>query len=76
MLEYLEDLESDFLLIGHVDPLSLDSATFFTLAARMSAYDGAVTARILKLREADRVAAKTQPLAALAMSDNDLFEMG
>lgn len=47
MLDYLDDLESDFSAIHRVDDIySLDGPRFFKFAYRMAAYKGVLQARI------------------------------
>lgn len=46
VLDHLDDLDADFLRFYRVDYMDLPGPRFFALAARVSVYDGMLTARI------------------------------
>lgn len=55
VLDYLEDLDADFLRFYRIDGFdSMDSQRFFSLALRVPFYDGVLTARIEAQREEEK----------------------
>lgn len=59
MLDYLEDLESDFSVFHRVDDMyALPAEQFFALSVRMAAYSGALAARFRQ--EGERTPAAPQ----------------
>lgn len=87
MIDYLEDLESDFSVFHRVDDIySMDSVTFCRRAFRLAAYDGVIAARIYQLQKQEQqmtpqvtAGAKTveSNQATLATSDiGELFSFG
>lgn len=71
MLDYLKELESDFLILARVDPMKLDGPLFFRMAVNMGAYDGALTARVLKERRQEQ---GKKSLSSLLVENPDLIE--
>lgn len=79
VLDYLDDLDADFLRFYRVDYTDLTGPRFFSLAARVGVYGGMMTERI-RQTEVDEVDpmpaiaadAKQVPLTELT----DLIEMG
>lgn len=47
MVDHLDDLDSDFSAIHHVDMWTLPAPRFFKLAYRIAAYAGVMQARVM-----------------------------
>lgn len=69
VVDYLDDLESDFSVFHRVDDLhALDGPRFFRLALRIFAYDGVLAARLAD--EMDPQGPSGAPVAASALGRN------
>lgn len=80
VLDYLEDLESDFSVFHRVEDIHLMAGPrFFRMALRLFAYDGVLAARARSEEESGIGSthperAERQPVAAMQMSNPDLFD--
>lgn len=82
MLDYLDDIESDMSVFHRVDSIeTMHGPLFFKRAFRLSAYSGAMAARMQEAQESSRKkygadgAAQTVPLSEIGKhAGNDLID--